>query len=660
MAKTGVARRWRLRLAALLIVAALVALLRDVAPHPPARRIVRAAAPAVSSRGVSSAASASMSSLLPSASWESVGGTSVGLCNGTMWTLHQLTRCPPPRQLHCFNGYASASNHRHSQWNAFTHIRPLLLSAGYNDCLDPSGSASSIHPISPPAHLFLVPNYWFQGASDWRELRLKPWQRINRLWGSHVVSKKLGLVRTLREHFGDAGCPFFPPSYLWEHLQGEEGWEGLIQKAPRWILKREIHRGQGLSLASSADLLDPFSELRLELEHSHHEVLVQQYIARPLLINGHKLTLRLYSVITGVSPLRVYAYDDGFALFAAEVYSPDASEARSYITNAFVNQRGGGGSHRATEAVDGVAATVAAGGADAAGGAAALARDSGAAAALGLPLPPEALRWRVRELRSFLEARSGGGSAIGATLERSLQRLILHTWVSARASMMAASESGLRRLGLGDAYQYANSFELTGFDVLIDQDLRPWLIEINTTPSLASLDTSEREYERDGALKKQMLHDLLNLADAVPEEEPPPEAQLELLMRRNQLRSAGVGRLGCVRPWRLGGCKYCPNEAELGELRRCASEERRSGAFAQLAPSIDPEWVGLVEGGRWQLSDERWKLNEQTGTRDGRAPIDELLREWLRLPAGDAQDGNRQCDAGCVAARWDGLLCPAT
>ena len=129
MAKTGVARRWRLRLAALLIVATLVALLSDVAPHLPARRIVRAAAPAVSSRGVSSATSASMSSLLPSASWESVGGTSVGMCNGTIWTLHQLTRCPPPRQLHCFNGYASASNHRHSQWNAFTHIRPLLLSA---------------------------------------------------------------------------------------------------------------------------------------------------------------------------------------------------------------------------------------------------------------------------------------------------------------------------------------------------------------------------------------------------------------------------------------------------------------------------------------------------------------------------------------------------
>lgn len=50
-----------------------------------------------------------------------------------------------------------------------------------------------------------------------------------------------------------------------------------------------------------------------------------------------------------------------------------------------------------------------------------------------------------------------------------------------------------------------NCFELFGFDILVDQDLKPWLLEVNLSPSLAC------ESPLDVRLKSAMLADLLTL-----------------------------------------------------------------------------------------------------------------------------------------------------
>lgn len=55
--------------------------------------------------------------------------------------------------------------------------------------------------------------------------------------------------------------------------------------------------------------------------------------------------------------------------------------------------------------------------------------------------------------------------------------------------------------------QDRHSFELYGYDVLIDSDLKPWLIEVNASPSLSG---SNKE---DYALKHDVLTDLLNVVD---------------------------------------------------------------------------------------------------------------------------------------------------
>lgn len=55
-----------------------------------------------------------------------------------------------------------------------------------------------------------------------------------------------------------------------------------------------------------------------------------------------------------------------------------------------------------------------------------------------------------------------------------------------------------------------NSFELFGFDLLIDSSLKVWLLEANSSPSL------EFSNDADKTLKVQIIRDVLQLVNPLP------------------------------------------------------------------------------------------------------------------------------------------------
>ena len=57
-----------------------------------------------------------------------------------------------------------------------------------------------------------------------------------------------------------------------------------------------------------------------------------------------------------------------------------------------------------------------------------------------------------------------------------------------------------------------NCFELLGFDILIDDTLRPWLLEVNLSPSLTC------DSLLDQKIKAPLLQDLLNLTGITKKE----------------------------------------------------------------------------------------------------------------------------------------------
>jgi len=53
-------------------------------------------------------------------------------------------------------------------------------------------------------------------------------------------------------------------------------------------------------------------------------------------------------------------------------------------------------------------------------------------------------------------------------------------------------------------------FELYGFDILVDESLRPWLLEVNVQPSLSSSSPMDKQ------IKTSLLSDIFNIIGVVP------------------------------------------------------------------------------------------------------------------------------------------------
>lgn len=92
------------------------------------------------------------------------------------------------------------------------------------------------------------------------------------------------------------------------------------------MLKNNKQRGTGLRLVSTACAFRACFETTtrpgMEGVPLYRWYLAQQYISRPLLINGRKFGIRLWAVVPGVAPLRLYLHANGLALFSSTPYAP--------------------------------------------------------------------------------------------------------------------------------------------------------------------------------------------------------------------------------------------------------------------------------------------------------------------------------------------------
>jgi len=132
------------------------------------------------------------------------------------------------------------------------------------------------------------------------------------------------------------------------------------------------------------------------------------------------------------------------------------------------------------------------------------------------------------------------------------------------------------------------AFELFGYDILVDTDLKCWLIEVNSSPSLA------RDTLLDDMVKSKLIDDIIDLLEPVDFDR---KRLFEVLERRiNEDFKGGVMQSGASNKRLMNrDLTYILN----GRVpRRYGEMPARMGNFERIAPSPQCEQYLKMVGGQ--------------------------------------------------------------
>ena len=213
-------------------------------------------------------------------------------------------------------------------------------------------------------------------------------------------------------------------------------------------------QGRGIFITRNLDDFEP----------TEHYV-VQRYLHKPLLIDKLKFDLRIYILLSGVDPLRIYFYKEGLCRLATAEYKPprqsNLDNLYMHLTNYAINKSASNYIMNKGSEQD----------------------DLGHKRSLTFAFKYiEQLGHDVEKLKHDIKA------TIIKTLVM-VQPMLSHTYRSCQP----------------DDVENSMCFEILGFDIFIDEKLKPWILEVNHAPSFTT------DSPLDFKIKKNLISDTIRL-----------------------------------------------------------------------------------------------------------------------------------------------------
>uniref|UniRef100_W8AFP2 Tubulin--tyrosine ligase-like protein 5 n=2 Tax=Ceratitis capitata TaxID=7213 RepID=W8AFP2_CERCA len=261
---------------------------------------------------------------------------------------------------------------------------------------------------------------------------LAPYQRVNHFPRSYELTRKDRLYKNIEKmqhlrgikHFDIVPQSFILPSEYKDLISAHNKNRGP------WIVKPAASsRGRGIFIVNTPDQI-PQDE----------QVLVCKYVADPLCIDGHKCDLRVYVLVTSFDPLIIYVYEEGLVRLATVKYERATESLWNpcmHLCNYSINKY-----------------------------------HSDYIKSRDAEIEDVGHKWTLSALLRHLKSQGCNTFKLMADIED----LIIKSIFACAQTIISAC-----RMFVPNGN---NCFELYGFDILIDDSLKPWLLEVNLSPSM--------------------------------------------------------------------------------------------------------------------------------------------------------------------------------
>uniref|UniRef100_A0A665WE86 Tubulin--tyrosine ligase-like protein 5 n=1 Tax=Echeneis naucrates TaxID=173247 RepID=A0A665WE86_ECHNA len=350
---------------------------------------------------------------------------------------------------------------------------------------------------------------------------LQDFQKVNHFPRSYELTRKDRLyknIQRMQQTHGFKNFHIVPQTFVLPS-EYQEFCNFFAKDRGPWIIKPVASsRGRGIYLVSNPNQIS-----------MDENILVSRYINNPLLIDEFKFDVRLYVLITSYDPLIIYVYEEGLARFATVKYDRTSKNIKNtfmHLTNYSVNKK-----------------------------------SSDYVSCDDPEVEDYGNKWSMSAVLRYLK-QEGKDTTL---LMRQVEDLIIKAILSAELQIATACKMFVPHK--------TNCFELYGFDVLIDSNLKPWLLEVNLSPSLAC------DAPLDLKIKASMIADMFSLVGFVCQDPLSRQPRSDRVTQDQSLKNPA------------------PSRTQIKVLRRIKEEYERRGGFIRIFPTTETwELYGNVNG----------------------------------------------------------------